>query len=227
MHDTENIQNRYKNIFSYNGHPLLRRVCSILERSAKPPSLSHSEQGKIVLNIKVIAEAANDHLGQTIKISMRNTDSIRSRVSSQRSMKSCWWGGTFGLLTSLLLAGASGQVIGIDTCACSPSTYEFVFDFTLFCPPVNITLGDAVSSTSCSVGPFGSQDVTDLIPVSVQSVDVVELGQDLRVLVVESLTGNFVDGDSFRHESIANLPGEITSPLEIPSKSDSTQCCRC
>ena len=126
-------------------------------------------------------------------------------------MKS-WWS-TFGLLTSLL-NGASGQVN--DTCACSPSTYEFVFDFNLFCPPVNITLSDAVEETSCSVGPFGSQEVMDLIPVSVQNIDILELGQDLRVLVQETLEGNFVNGDSFRYESIANLPGEITSPVDIP-----------
>jgi hypothetical protein len=132
-------------------------------------------------------------------------------------MKS-WWG-TFGLLTSLLLTGASGQeipVIGIDICACSPSNYEFVFNFDLFCPPVNITLGDAVEATSCTVGPFDNPDVTDLIPVSVQNIDILELGQDLRVLVQETLEGNFVNGDSFQYESITNLPGEITSPMDIP-----------
>ena len=135
-------------------------------------------------------------------------------------MKS-WWG-TFGLLTSLLLTGASGQeipVIGIDICACSPSNYEFVFNFDLFCPPVNITLGDAVEATSCTVGPFDNPDVTDLIPVSVQNIDILELGQDLRVLVQETLEGNFVNGDSFRYESIVNLPHGIDDddPPDIPS----------
>jgi hypothetical protein len=140
---------------------------------------------------------------------MRNTDSIRSRVSSQRSMKS-WWG-TFGLLTSLL-TGASGQ----DDCACTPTTYEFVFDFDLFCPPVNITVGDAVQETSCSVTPKGSQNVVDLIPVSVQNIVILELGQDLTVLVQESIEGNFLNGDSFEYESITNSPDQITSPLDYP-----------
>jgi hypothetical protein len=123
------------------------------------------------------------------------------------------WLSIFGLLSSLL-TGASGQEN--DDCACSPSTYEFVFDFNLFCPPVNITLTDAVEETSCSVGPFDNQDATNLIPVSVQSIDILELGQDLRVLVQETLEGNFVNGDSFRYESISNVQGEITSPVEIP-----------
>jgi hypothetical protein len=124
-----------------------------------------------------------------------------------------WWWATFGLLTTLL-TGVSGQ--DLDICACTPSSYEFVFDFNLFCPPVNITLGDAVEETSCSVGPFGSQDVTDLIPVSVQNIDILELGQDLRVLVQEKIEGNFVNGDSFRYQSITNEPGAITTPLDIP-----------
>jgi hypothetical protein len=126
-------------------------------------------------------------------------------------MKS-WWG-TFGLLTTLL-TGASGQ--GSDVCVCAPSSYEFVFDFNLFCPPVNITLGDAVEQTACSVGPFGSQDVTELVPVSVQNIDILELGQDLRVLVQETVEGNFGNGDSFRYESITTIPGEITDDLYIP-----------
>jgi hypothetical protein len=122
-------------------------------------------------------------------------------------MKS-WWG-TFGLLTSLL-SGASGQ----DICSCSPSSYDFVFDFSLFCPPVNITVGDGIQETSCSVTPFGDPNVIDLIPVSVQSIDILELGQDLRVVVQENIVGNFVNGDSFQY--VANTPEQMTSPLDIP-----------
>jgi hypothetical protein len=143
---------------------------------------------------------------------MRNTDSIRSKVSSQRSMKS-WWA-TFGLLTTLL-TGVSGQGQQ-DICACTPTSYEFVFDFNLSCPPVNITLGDGVAETSCSVTPFGSEDVTDLIPVSVQSIAILELRQDLLVLVREDIEGNFVSGSSFQYQSITNDPGLIDIPSEIP-----------
>jgi hypothetical protein len=119
-----------------------------------------------------------------------------------------WWC-TFGLLSSLL-TGASGQ----DICACSPSTYDFVFDFNLFCPPVNITVGDGVQETSCSVTPFDDPNVIDLIPVSVQSIDILELGQDLSAIVQKNIVGSFVNGDSFRYE--ANLPDQMTSPNDIP-----------
>jgi hypothetical protein len=125
-------------------------------------------------------------------------------------MKS-WWG-TFVLLTSLI-TGASGQA---NVCACTPSTYEFVFDFDLFCPPVNITLGDAIAATPCLVSPFGNPVATNLIPVSVQEIDILELGQDLSVLVQENLEGNFVDGDSFRYESLTNAPGgDIPRAIQI------------
>ena len=125
-------------------------------------------------------------------------------------------------LTTLVLllasaAGASGQnEILEDVCACSASTYEFTFDFSLYCPPVNITTGDAIAATSCLITPFGDPEVTDLIPVSVQSIDILELGQDLSVLVQENIEGNFVDGDSFNYTSVAANPDAIGDYLDIP-----------
>jgi hypothetical protein len=126
------------------------------------------------------------------------------------------WLTTLGLLVATT-AGVTGQnEVGEDVCACSASSYEFTFDFSLFCPPVNITIGDAVSATSCLVSPFGSPDVTDLVPVAVQSIDILELGQDLSVLVQENIEGNFGDGDSFRYTSVAANPDAIGGYLDIP-----------
>ena len=123
----------------------------------------------------------------------------------------------FGTLATLLTGHrASGQGIGTDICACSPSQFEFIFDFSLTCPPVNITTGEAVSATSCLISPFGNPEVQDLIPVAVQTIDILELGQDLRVLVQENIAGNFGDGDSFQYTSIAALPDEINDPVDIP-----------
>jgi hypothetical protein len=121
----------------------------------------------------------------------------------------------FGVLFSLFTSGG-GQEIGVDICACQPATIEFTLDFALFCPPVNITAGDAVAATSCSVNPFGDPSVTDLVPVSVQSIDILELNQNLQILVQENIAGSFKDGDSFSYVSIAALPGEITDPDNIP-----------
>lgn len=120
------------------------------------------------------------------------------------------------VISALVFPTSNAQEIGTELCSCAPNTYNFTLDFSLFCPPVNITLGDAVQATSCLVSPFGDPTVDDLIPVAVQSIDVLELGQDLRVLVQENIEGNFVDGDTFSYSSIAALPGGIASAVDIP-----------
>ena len=111
---------------------------------------------------------------------------------------------------------ADGQIIGKDICACSPSSYEFTFAFDLSCPPMNITKSDAIDQTSCVITSFGAPNVTDLVPVSVQSIDVLELGQGLRVLVQENIIGNFSNGDSFVYTSLTAAPIEINETDEVP-----------
>jgi hypothetical protein len=106
--------------------------------------------------------------------------------------------------------------IGVDICVCAPSTYEFTLDFSLFCPPVNITLGDAVKRTSCLVNPFGTPEVADLVPVAVSSIEILELDQSMEISVREKIEGSFGDGDTFQYTSIAALPGEIVNPDDLP-----------
>jgi hypothetical protein len=132
--------------------------------------------------------------------------------------------GRFDLLVSLALlwllpsatTGQNEQEIGTDVCSCAPNTYEFTLDFSLFCPPVNITIGDAVEATTCMVSPFGDPDVTDLIPVAVQSIDILELNRNLQIMSQENIAGNFGDGDTFQYISYAALPGEIVVPDDLP-----------
>eukprot|EP00978_Attheya_sp_CCMP212_P044996 scaffold330459_cov33-Attheya_sp.AAC.1 len=109
-----------------------------------------------------------------------------------------------------LLTRAGGQEIGGDICSCDPSTYEFTFDFALTCPPINVTQGGAIETTSCLVSRLGGA-ATDLVPVAVQSIDILELDQGLSVLAQLTITGNFGDGDSFTYVSIAASPGSITN----------------
>jgi hypothetical protein len=118
-----------------------------------------------------------------------------------------------------LLAGPSGilgQKIGKDICACSPISYEFTFDFDLSCPPVNVEENDAVDRTSCAISPFGDPAVTDLVPVSVQSIDVLELGQGLRILVQERITGTFTNSSTFNYTSLSANASDIVDLTDIP-----------
>ena len=81
--------------------------------------------------------------------------------------------GFLGII-SVLVGVPSGQnvpvpnEVGDDLCGCSPGTYEFTFDFSLTCPPVNITRNDGIDTTFCQISPFGSagDNITDLVPVS-------------------------------------------------------------
>lgn len=114
------------------------------------------------------------------------------------------------------LSSSVGQEIGTEVCHCAPNTYEFTLDFSLFCPPVNITVGDAVAATTCMVSPFGDPNVTDLIPVAVQSIDILELDQNLQIRMQENIVGNFGDGDTFQYTSYAALPGEMLNPEDLP-----------
>lgn len=125
------------------------------------------------------------------------------------------------LLLLLVLSSSSSMVlaqIGVDICACSPSTYTFTFDFSLTCLPVNITTNDdgAIQDISCLVSPFGDPAVTDLVPVAVQTIDILELGQDLRVLNTENIAGDFKDGDDFTYTSIADDPNNIPTTMDFP-----------
>ena len=110
-----------------------------------------------------------------------------------------------------------GQIIGEDICACTPSTYEFTLDFSLSCPPVNVTQGDAILRSGClvnSINPGGDED--DLVPVAIDSIDVVELDQDLTVIVQENIEDDFEDGDSFSYTSFAADPDNIMTSRDLP-----------
>ena len=109
----------------------------------------------------------------------------------------------FLLLTSLLsfLSSASGNT---DLCACSPRVYELTFDFSLECEPINVDLenGGIVDAT-CLVTGFDDINVTDLIPVAVSSVQLIEIGQSGAPAAVAQETGDFRDGSTITYTSIS------------------------
>jgi hypothetical protein len=77
-------------------------------------------------------------------------------------------------IISVLLGVASGQngdELLVDLCGCSPGTYEFTFDFSLTCPPINVTRSGGVAATFCQISSFGDPDdnITDLVPVCTSS----------------------------------------------------------
>lgn len=114
---------------------------------------------------------------------------------------------------SLFLGGATAQ----DLCACSPSKYTFTLDFSLSCPPVNVTRNGGIAATFCQISPFGEENdnITDLVPTEIKYVNVLELGQSFEVLSQQNITGVQVDGDSFEYASIVENEGNEEIPKVV------------
>lgn len=123
---------------------------------------------------------------------------------------------TFLILLLATTERSVGQTIGEDVCSCSPSIYNFTLDFSLFCPPVNVTQGDGILRSGCLVNSVTDPNEDDLVPVIVDSIDVVELDQDLTVIVQDSIPGTFEDGDSFLYTSFAADADNIITTRDLP-----------
>ncbi|OEU18286.1 hypothetical protein FRACYDRAFT_236562 [Fragilariopsis cylindrus CCMP1102] len=120
----------------------------------------------------------------------------------------------FGVVNAASATGSGSAESEI--CYCAPNSYKFTLDFSLTCSPVNITLGDAVAATTCFVIPFGDPEVSDLVPVSVQSIDILEFNRNGQVIVQENIGADFIDGNTFSYISYATILGMIMDPEDLP-----------
>ena len=102
-----------------------------------------------------------------------------------------------------MLAGLSKAQIGVTDCICSPSSYEMTFNFSHTCED-NSVQGNGIILTDCAIAPFENENVTDLVPVSVGSIDLLELDISLERLSQSSQFGTFLDGESFSYNSISS-----------------------
>lgn len=114
----------------------------------------------------------------------------------------------------------SGSATAQDLCSCSPSTYTFTLDFSLTCPPVSVTRNPAITATFCQISPLGdaNETITDLVPVEVESLGILELGQEFEVLSQQNITGPFVSGDTFDYTSLIDADaydGEAVRVIQL------------
>lgn len=119
-------------------------------------------------------------------------------------------------LTTLAL-GVYSQNIGVSTCACQPSTYTFQLNFDLTCSDRDVRPGDpGIIDTACVLNPQGNENVTDLVPVRVTEVQILELDQNLQVIFQTTLEDNFVNGSSFNYSSITHTMPQLLNDTSIP-----------
>lgn len=110
-----------------------------------------------------------------------------------------------------LVVGSSNadEISSVELCACSPRVYEFTFDFSLECEPLNVDLeSGGIVDASCLVSGFDDLNVTDLVPVAVSSVQVIEIGKDGTPISIAQEKGDFRDGGTFTYTS-ASFEGAV------------------
>lgn len=107
-------------------------------------------------------------------------------------------------------ASARAQVVGEDIFICSPTAFEFTLNFAGGCPGT-IEPSPGIVGSDCT----NFANITaDNIPVSVRSVQVLELDTNLNNLDVTNFIGAFTDGDTIDYSSVSSE--EITDPADVP-----------
>jgi hypothetical protein len=109
---------------------------------------------------------------------------------------------SFALMGFLL--GPVGAQIGVDQCACFPSTYTFVLALGQTCAETSLP-NSGIEDSMCSILP--EQPNTDLIgspiPTSVSSITILELGQNLGTILTTEIPidSAFISGQTFTYTS--------------------------
>jgi len=131
------------------------------------------------------------------EVTRRMNDPLRSQRRKRRTM----WVHSYviGCLLAVWTRTARAQVGGI--CSCSPSIFNFRLDLSLTCPPVNLTKGPGIKDYFCTISK--SANVTDVVPVSVDRIDLLELDLDFDVMDQTEYVGSFNSGTTFNYTSVA------------------------
>lgn len=143
-----------------------------------------------------------------MEISRNTANSIRRRESPNVLSKFSSWAMIRAVCLLLISPTLVTAQVGVSICACSPRSYTFSFNMTQTCAD-EVILGDGILNTECTLAPFQNDSVTNLVPVSVDSVDILELDANLVLITQASRFGPFRTGDSFEYESISNNPSAI------------------
>ena len=107
------------------------------------------------------------------------------------------------IAVAVVILVRSNAQIGVTDCICSPSSYNMTFNFSQTCDD-NSVQGNGILTTDCAIAPFENENVTDLVPVSVGSIDLLELDVSLDLLLQSSKFGTFLDGESFSYNSLSS-----------------------
>lgn len=120
---------------------------------------------------------------------------------------------TLGLAVFLLQTLGVFAQVGTTICACQPASYQFTLDFQLSCNDFNVT-GPGVNTTRCLER--GPEETSNLIPVVVNTFQIIELNQDLEPVAQTSLRGNFLNGANISYTSIITQFNASVAESAVP-----------
>jgi hypothetical protein len=143
-------------------------------------------------------------------IPRRNTGvALRSATSRPDAANSSFLSNVVLSIVTIMLLGKSVHAqLGTTICICSPAIYTMTLNFTGNCEN-DALIGDGISTSDCAIDPFQNDNVTDEVPVSVGSIDILELDENLVLLTQSSRFGSFGNGDIIQFASISNDPSMI------------------
>jgi hypothetical protein len=149
-----------------------------------------------------------------------NDTVITKRRSMRLFQEHRAWISVLLLVSSILCFSqpVDSQLIGTAVCGCQPATYTFTFDFGLTCDDNNVEGGPGINETACLTEVRGIDEVPDedLVPVTVQSVQIFELDQNLKVFSQTVRTGTFVNGSNFTYTSIISTITDLSDVSSLP-----------
>jgi hypothetical protein len=116
------------------------------------------------------------------------------------------------LLLSLFLGGANAHT-GRKFCACLPSTFVFTFDFSLGCTDDISSADPGITAFTCFVTTTGGATPSDPVPVVVNDIQILEIGQPTRSQIIATTTVTdeaYKNGDTFEFMSTADVSFPIS-----------------
>jgi hypothetical protein len=88
----------------------------------------------------------------------------------------------------------------------------FALDLSLNGDECNVAGTQGVSSAVCTITPLGGENVTDLVPVVVNFITILEVDQQAEIIGREYLANlSLTSGDTFSYTSVLSNPQNLTS----------------